>query len=313
MKVLITGATGLVGREIVECCLSKNFLVHYLTTSRDKIESTKECRGFYWNPSKGEIDVKCFLGVTSIINLAGSSIATRWTPENKRQILDSRINSLKTLRNGLQQFGGGEISSFISASAIGIYPNSLSNYYTEDEKEVDSSFLGDVVRAWEQEIDAFKTFNFALSKIRIGLVLSEKKGALPKLLKPIQHYLGAAFGNGAQWQSWIHVKDVARMFLFVMENNLEGIFNGVGPNPVTNTKMVREIAKAVGRPLFLPNIPVIIMRLILGKMSYLLFASQRVSSKKIEEEGFVFLFPNIRLALKDLCDRVSIVSVHNKK
>lgn len=313
MKVLITGATGLVGREIVAQCLSKNILVHYLTTSRAKIESAREYQGFYWNPSKGEIDINCFLGVTAIINLAGSSIATRWTAKNKKQILGSRINSLTTLRNGLEKVDHSGIKSFVSASAIGIYPNSLSKYYMEEEKEIDPSFLGEIVSTWEKEIEIFSDFNFAISKIRIGLVLSKKGGALPKLMKPIENYVGAAFGNGEQWQSWIHVKDLARMFLFVSENNLVGIFNGVGPNPVSNAKLVGEIAKALQRPLFLPNIPEVVMRLILGEMSYLLFVSQRVSSKKIEEEGFVFLFPNVCLALEGVCENDSTTSSNTSK
>ncbi|WP_291866862.1 TIGR01777 family oxidoreductase [Maribacter sp.] len=313
MKVLITGATGLVGREIVAQCLSKNIEVHYLTTSRAKLENAKEYQGFYWNPSKGEIDTNCFLGVTAIINLAGSSIATRWTSRNKKQILDSRINSLATLRKGLQTVDSSSVNSFISASAIGVYPNSLSNYYLEDEKEIDSSFLGEIVHAWEQETDAFNIFDFPVAKIRIGLVLSQKGGALPKLMKPIENYFGAAFGTGLQWQSWIHVKDLARMFLFVSENKLAGIFNGVGPNPVSNSKLVGEIAKALQRPLFLPNIPEIVMRLILGRMSYLLFVSQRVSSKKIEEEGFVFFFPNVCLAVERICESASMDSTNTTK
>lgn len=302
MKVLITGATGLVGKEVVAQCLSQGIPVHYLTTSKSKLKHTENYRGFYWSPSKDEIDISCFEGVTAIINLAGSSIATRWSMRNKKQILKSRVNSLATLFKGLQKVDDSHVNSFVSASAIGIYPNSTTNYYTEEETEIDSSFLGEVVHAWEQGVDAFKAFNFAIAKIRIGLVLSEDGGALPKLKKPIENYVGAAFGNGKQWQSWIHVKDLARMFLFVSKNNLEGVYNGVGPNPVSNTKLVSEIAKALQMPLFLPNIPKIVMRLILGEMAYLLFVSQRVSSKKIEEEGFVFFYPNVCLALDEICN-----------
>ncbi|MET7028131.1 TIGR01777 family oxidoreductase [Sediminicola luteus] len=307
MKILITGATGLVGSAIVELCHKKNFDVNYLSTSKSKIVSNPNYKGFYWNPSKGEIDLECFEGVTSIINLAGVSISKRWTESNKQAILNSRINSLKTLRSGVENVDSSKIESFISASAIGIYPDSLSNYYSEEEEAVDDSFLGSVVQAWEKEADTFKKFNFSVAKIRIGMVLSDKGGALPEMAKPINNYVGAAFGTGDQWQSWIHINDLSRMFLFVANNKLQGVYNGVAPNPVCNNKLIREIAKQLKKPLILPNIPEFPMKLILGEMSYILFASQRVSSKKMEEEGFNFHYPNICKALEGVYSDASKV------
>ena len=307
MKILITGATGLVGSAIVELCQKKNIDVNYLSTSKSKIVSNPNYKGFYWNPAKGEIDLECFKGVTSIINLAGVSISKRWTESNKRAILNSRINSLKTLRSGLDSVNSSKVESFISASAIGIYPDSLSNYYSEEEEAVDDSFLGSVVQAWEKEADTFKKFNFSVAKIRIGLVLSAEGGALPEMAKPINNYVGAAFGTGDQWQSWIHINDLARMFLFVANNKLQGVFNGVAPNPVCNNKLIKEIAKQLKKPLILPNIPEFPMKLLLGEMSYILFASQRVSSKKMEEEGFNFHYPNICKALEGIYSDVSKV------
>ena len=307
MKILITGATGLVGSAIVELCHKKNIDVNYLSTSKSKIVSNPNYKGFYWNPSKGEIDLECFEGVSSIINLAGVSISKRWTESNKQAILNSRINSLKTLRSGVDSIDSSKIESFISASAVGIYPDSLSNYYSEEEEAVDDSFLGSVVQAWEKEADTFKKFNFSVAKIRIGLVLSEKGGALPEMAKPINNYVGAAFGTGDQWQSWIHINDLSRMFLFVANNKLQGVFNGVAPNPVCNSKLIREIAKQLKKPLILPNIPEFPMKLILGEMSYILFASQRVSCKKMEEEGFNFHYPNICKALEGIYSDASKV------
>ena len=307
MKILITGATGLVGSAIVELCQKKNIDVNYLSTSKSKIVSKSSYKGFYWNPAKGEIDLGCFDGVTSIINLAGVSISKRWTNSNKKAILNSRINSLTTLRNGLDKVDSSKIESFISASAVGIYPDSLSSYYTEDEEAVDNSFLGEVVQAWEKEADTFNKFNFSIAKIRIGLVLSSNGGALPQMAKPIKNYVGAAFGSGDQWQSWIHIKDLSRMFFFVANNKLQGVFNGVAPNPVCNNKLVKEIAKQLNKPLILPNIPQIAMKLILGEMSYILFASQRVSSKKIEQEGFNFHYQNICKALESIYTTTSKV------
>lgn len=300
MKFLITGATGLIGSEIVKHCMNNNIPVNYLTTSKDKMVSKSGYQGFYWNPKTGEIDTECFAGVTAIINLAGASISKRWTSSYKETIRSSRVNTLKTLEKGLLHQNTDSITSFVSASAIGIYPDSLSNYYTEEEQTVDDSFLGEVVQEWEAQVNAFKKFDFSVAKIRIGLVVSTQGGALPEMAKPIKNYVGAAFGSGEQWQSWIHISDLARIFLFAIDHRLNGIYNGVAPNPVTNNKLVKEIANVLEKPLFLPNIPKFVMKTILGEMAYILFVSQRVSSKKIEEQGFTFAHPNICVALRDL-------------
>tara|TARA_R110001583_G_scaffold5028_1_gene27824 strand:- start:1517 stop:2431 length:915 start_codon:yes stop_codon:yes gene_type:complete len=298
MKLLITGATGLVGRAIVEISNKHGISVNYLTTNKDKIVSNENFQGYFWNPEQNEIDLDCFKEVTAIINLAGSSISERWTADYKNEILYSRINSLKTLNYALGKIDAKAINSFVSASAIGIYPSSLDHFYTEEDQAVDDSFLGEVVQKWEKEIDALSHFGFPVAKVRIGLVLSKDGGVLPKLEMPIKSYVGATFGNGKQWQSWIHINDLARLFLFIVENQLEGVFNGVAPNPVMHKKMVKELAKIFKSPLLLPNIPRFALKLILGEMSYLLFASQRVSSKKIAEEGFVFDYPNLGNALE---------------
>jgi uncharacterized protein (TIGR01777 family) len=300
MKVLITGATGLIGNEIVALCHQRKLEVNFLTTSKDKLIQKENLKGYYWNPATAKIDLECFQGVSAIINLAGASISKRWTKSYKKEILSSRLDSLRTLYGALKKIDGSQIKSFVSASAVGIYPNSLTSLYDEDENKVDDSFLGAVVEAWEKEVDLFAEFGFTVAKIRIGLVMSAKGGALPEMSKPIKYGLGAAFGSGEQWQSWIHISDLAHIFIFVIENELQGIYNGVGPNPVTNSKLVREIAKVLDRPLILPNIPKFAMKALLGEMSYILFASQRVSSKKIEEEGFIFRYRNICLALQEI-------------
>lgn len=314
MKVLITGATGLIGSEIVRLCQQRGIDVNYLTTRSSKISSEKAYQGFLWNPDTEEIDLKCFEGVSAIINLAGASISKQWTPSYKKEILSSRINSVQTLYKGLQKINTSQITSLVSASAIGIYPTSLSNFYTEDDIRVDDSFLGEVVQAWEEALQPFEKFDFNLAKIRIGLVMSNEGGALPEMAKPIKFYAGASFGSGQQWQSWIHITDMARVFLYAVENQLQGVYNGVGPNPVNNTKLVKEIGKVLNRPIILPNIPKFVMKLILGEMSYILFASQRVSSKKIEEEGFVFEYQNICRALEQIyLQNAKLASLNSSK
>jgi uncharacterized protein (TIGR01777 family) len=301
MRVLITGATGLIGGEIVKLCHEKKIKVHYLTTSKSKILKEDNYKGFFWNPKSQDIDQDCFNGVDAIIHLAGATVSKRWTAGYKKEILNSRKQSTELLINSLK----GEthtIKQVISASAIGVYPDSLINYYDQSFNQTNDSFLGNVVKVWEDAVDEFSKLDITVSKIRIGLVLSNKGGALQEMVKPIKFGIGAAFGNGKQWQSWIHINDLANMFLYVLENNLEGVYNGVAPNPVSNKELTKTIASVLKRPLFLPNIPKFLMKLILGEMHIILFESQRVSSKKIENKGFYFEFHHLQQALEDLLE-----------
>ena len=298
MRILITGATGLIGSEIVKQCRLNNIAVNYLTTSKSKLSKAENYKGFYWNPSKNEIDAACLKDVQAIIHLVGASISKRWTESYKKTILLSRVQTSQLLFDTLKNTPN-QVTQIVSASAIGIYPNSLTNSYTEDSKEVSTSFLGQVVQQWEQAVDAFSSLDIMVSKVRIGLVLSAKGGALPEMAKPIKFGAGAAFGSGKQWQSWIHITDLANLFLHVLEHKLEGVYNGVAPNPETNTYLTKAIAKQLKRPLLLPNIPEFAMKLILGDIHILLFESQRVSSQKVEETGFDFTHYNLQSALQE--------------
>ena len=297
--VLITGATGVVGKEIVKLCLLKNIQVHYLTTDSSKLKQEENCKGFYWNPKQNEIDEACFKDVDAIIHLAGATISKRWTASYKKEILDSRVQVTKFLFESLKK-QDHKVTEFIGASAIGLYPDSLTNYYDETYKGVSQSFLGDVIWQWESAMDSFSVLGINVGKIRIGLVLAKDGGALPQIIKPIRFGVGAPFGTGQHWQSWIHVNDLARLFLFVLKHQLEGVYNGVAPNPVTNVEFTKTIAKTLNRPLILPNIPKNIMQLVLGEMHLLLFESQRVSSKKVEDLGFEFKYHHLQPALQDL-------------
>lgn len=297
--VLITGATGLIGQEIVKICHDQNMNVHYLTTSKNKLTTTDNYKGFYWNPDTKEIDIFCFEGVDTIINLVGASISKRWTDSYKKEIITSRTETAQLLLDTIKS-NNFPIKQIVSASAIGIYPNSVTNYYEEDEPSVSASFLGQVVEQWEAVVDQFASAGIQLAKIRVGLVLSTKGGALPEIAKPIRLGLGAAFGSGEQWQSWIHIKDLARLFVFAVTNNLEGTYNGVAPNPVSNLELTKTVAKTLHKPLILPNIPKFAMKLVLGEMHILLFESQRVSASKIEETGFDFEYHHLEPALLDI-------------
>lgn len=297
--VLITGATGLIGSELVKQCHAENIAVNYLTTSKEKIENKENYKGFYWNPKTGEIDIACFKDVSTIINLVGASISERWTKSYKKIILDSRVETANLLYEKLSNIDH-TIGHFISASGISIYPNSKTKLYNEECNEVDNSFLAEVVVAWEAAASQFRNLGMEVSKVRTGMVLAKEDGALPQLIKPIDLGLGAPLGSGKQWQSWIHLNDIAGIYLFLLQNNFEGIYNAVAPGPVINKKLTKKIAKQLDKPLWLPNIPEFVLKAVLGEMAVLVLEGQLVSSKKLQEVGYKFKFYNIESALQDL-------------
>ncbi|WP_127846633.1 TIGR01777 family oxidoreductase [Psychroflexus aestuariivivens] len=299
MRILITGATGLVGQNIVKHCHKSDIAVNYLTTSKDKIEKNQDYQGFYWNPEKDEIDTNCLKNVSAIINLAGASVAKPWTKSYKKEILNSRIDSLKVLKRSLSE-NNHHVEHLISASAVGLYEDSLTKLHEEDNYEKGDNFLAEVVEKWENAADEFEDLGLEVSKIRIGVVLSEKDGALEKMKSPIEKYIGAPLGSGKQWQSWIHIDDLSELFLHILELRMEGVFNAVAPNPINNEELTEAIAKELNKPLILPNVPKFVLKLMLGEMAVIVLGSQLVSSKKIQSSGFDFKFSQIQPALKDL-------------
>lgn len=299
MTILITGATGLVGQELVSLLLQNGHTVHYLSTSNNKLVTNSNYKGFYWNPKTAEIDTDSLADVEVVVHLAGASVAKKWTKSYKDEIIESRVLSTKLLFQTLQNTPN-QVKQIVSASAIGIYPDSLTNIYHESDLDIDVSFLGNVVKLWENEVNQFEKLQLIVSKIRIGIVLAKNGGALQEMVKPIQYGVGAAFGSGEQYQSWIHIQDLVAIFYHVIENKLPGIYNGVSPYPVTNTELTKSIAKTLTKPFFLPNIPKFVMQLILGEMHQILFSSQHVSCRKLLDENFQFKFASLDKALNDL-------------
>lgn len=299
MRILITGATGLIGSELVLLLLQNGISVHYLTTSKRKIENQPNYKGFFWNPKLGIIDENCLMGVDAIIHLAGASISKRWTKSYKQEIIESRIFSSNLLFKIVKE-NPNQVKQIISASGTAIYPNSSSTVYTEDSKTIADNFLSNVVLKWEESVDKFQSLNIKVCKLRTGVVFSDKGGALLEIVKPIKLGLGSRFGDGKQVQSWIHLHDLVTMYLFAVENSLEGVYNAVAPHPITNSELTKNIAAILEKPLFMPNIPKFVMKLILGEMHELLFEDKRISAQKVINSGFVFQYLTSEKALKDI-------------
>lgn len=299
MRVLITGATGMIGSELTRLCHEKGIDVNYLTTSKSKISKEENYKGFYWDAKSCEIETGCLDGVKTIVHLAGATIAEPWSPSYKKTIIKSRIETaallLKTLRENEHQ-----VENFISASAIGYYPSSLQKLYYEDFPQASETFVGEVVKKWEAAADEFEQEGLDVAKIRVGLVLSKDGGMLVKVKKPMSINLGAPLGSGKQWQSWIHIEDLAGIFLFAIENELSGVYNAVAPNPVTNKELTKELASQMGKAVWLPNVPAFVLKGLLGEMSEIVLSSQLVSSDKIQSAGYSFKFKNLSRALGDL-------------
>lgn len=299
MKVLITGATGLIGQELTDLFLQNNHVVHYLTTSPLKIHNKANYYGFFWNPQEGKIDENCIEGVDVVLHLAGASISKRWTKAYKQELIESRVLSANLLYNLLKKTPN-QVKHFVSASGIAIYPDSYENEYDESSKETDFTFLGNVVVKWEESVDQFKLLNLKVAKLRTGVVFSEKGGALLEMIKPIKMYVGSGFGSGKQMQSWIHLSDIVNLYYFVIQNQVEGIINAVAPEHISNQELTKAISKRLNRPLFLPNVPQFVMSLLLGEMASLLFNNKKVNPVRAIQLGFHFQFPTINLALDDI-------------
>jgi uncharacterized protein (TIGR01777 family) len=295
--ILITGASGLIGTALTGSLLRKGYYVHHLSR-RNKADNTK-VKTFKWNVYKNEIDENCIKGVDAIIHLAGEGIADkRWTNKRKLQIVESRTASINMLY-GLLKKMDHQVKAVISASAIGYYGDRGADLLDEMSPH-GNDFLARVCVQWEKAVDEGMALGLRVVKLRTGIVLDRNDAALRKMALPIKYGFGASLGSGEQWVSWIHLTDTVRMYLFALENELEGVFNMTAPGPVTNKELTKAIAERLHRPLWLPNVPEFVLRIILGEMSEAVLGSARVSPGKIESAGFEFKFPELKGALQDI-------------
>lgn len=298
MRVLVTGATGLVGSELLKQLQAKGDEVVFLTTAQNKLNAQPNCQGFYWNPQTRQIDSACLAGVEVIIHLAGSSIDGSWSKEGKKMIINSRVEASQTLYQLLSEHPH-QVKQIICASAVGIY-DTLDDIQTEEEYTPATNFLGKVVQQWEGENRRFKNLGIPVAILRIGLVLSRAGGALPHIEQMAKYYLASPLGRGTQYYSWIHLQDLARIFLFVMDNHLQGAFNAVAPNPETNKQFTKQVSRAVGRKMLLPAVPAWVLRLVLGEKAMLVTEGQYISCAKLLNLDFTFHFSTLPQALENL-------------
>lgn len=299
--ILIAGGTGLVGKHLSKMLQEKGHKVIHLSRSRNL---SAQFPAYAWNVSKKSIDQEAVDQADYIVNLAGAGIADdRWTPERKRLIISSRVDSTLLLKEAIGRRSVPP-KAFISASAIGFYGNRGDQLLNEDSTMGKDSFLAESVALWENSIERIAETGLRTVVIRIGVVLSTRGGALEKMLIPFKFFSATYFGNGQQWMSWIHMDDICRIFVEAIEHDrYAGIYNGVAPVPFRNRDLVCELKKAIGRPSIMLPAPELALRAVMGEMADVVFDSTRVSSEKLESIGFKFLFPNLLPALHDLLRR----------
>lgn len=299
MKVLITGGTGFIGVKLKNTLVEKGYQVHVLVRDVSKYSSSLQVKYFEWNTQSLTIDSNAFEGVEAIINLAGKNINCRWNTKNKQEILESRLRASKTLYNFLST-NSHQVKHILHASAIGIYPSSFHNQYDESQDEFNNAFLGSICQKWEKVNTSFEQLGIKNAFVRIGLVLDSKHGALPEMKKLVAFGIGNRLGTGKQYYSWIHQADLVRLMLHIVENQLEGVYNGVASEPITQFEFNNELALVLKKKFWIPQIPSLLFKIGLGERSQLLLDSQYVMNQKILDSGYTFQFTNVQAALKEI-------------
>ena len=299
-KVLISGGTGLVGRYLGRKLLDNGFEVAVLSRQAS-IKAEPGIHVYYWDIDKGEIDQEALDSCDYIIHLAGVNIGERrWTEKRKQQIIESRVRSAELLLHSVQK-QDHDLKAFISASAIGYY-GSVTSDRVFDENDVNAEdFLGQTCKQWEQSADRFKDLGIRVVKIRTGIVLFEKGGAVSRLFNLARLGLGSAIGNGKQYLPWIHYEDLCNIYLMAIRNSkMQGAFNAVAPEHISNKEFIRKISEVLRRPFWLPGIPSGVIGILFGERAAILLNGSRVSPERIKSTGYTFRFSTVKSALHDL-------------
>jgi len=297
--ILIGGGTGLVGTRLAEMLSERGDTVRILSRRPERVA---EFEAFAWDLREQTIDAAAFEGTTHVVNLAGAGIADgRWTDERKKLIIDSRAQSTALLAQGINAHGD-KIEACVSASAIGYYGN-RGDEWMKEEADPGNGFLSKGTMAWEKSlVAAAESTGVRSCGLRTGVVLSPDGGALEKMLEPARFGVSGYFGNGEQWYSWVHIDDIARIYIAAIDDkNYTGAVNATAPIPVRNKQMAKVLAKALSNPAIALPVPAFGLKLIFGEMSHTILDSCRVSSQKLVDElGFNFEFPDVEGALEEL-------------
>jgi uncharacterized protein len=298
LSVLITGGSGLVGRYLTSTLLSMGYKVSHLSRKTNQIGEVKSSR---WDPEKGFIDSAVFKDIDYIVHLAGANIGEkRWTTKRKSEIVSSRIDSSRLLHKVITE-NNIRLKAFITASAIGYYGSVTSEKIFNEDDDPGNDFLGTTCRLWEKGADLFENSGIRTVKIRTAVVLEKSDSALSKLMMPAKFGFLIQTGSGRQYMPWIHITDLCNIYLKAIDDQtIEGSFNAVSPQHVTNKDFMRTLAKVMKCKVFPIPVPEFLLRIVLGEMSDVILKGSRVSSGKIVKSGYRFLYETLEEALKNV-------------
>jgi uncharacterized protein (TIGR01777 family) len=295
--ILITGATGFIGRKLIDGLIKSGHTVAVLSRKPRVIKNVKV---YLWDVEKQQIDLTALKGVETIIHLAGENIADKkWTKERKQQLIESRTVSTQVLYKAIRATKA-PVTTFISASAVGYYGNRGDEILTEDD-EAGSDFMATCCKLWEAAVDEGTAFDLRIVKFRIGIVFAKGRGALQSMEKQIRFFAGAPLGSGMQWIPWIHINDIVALFKRAVEDDsLNGTYNACAPFPVTNRTLTKSIATHLDRPVWPINVPEKALKMLLGQMSAVVLNSTNTSAQKLLTAGFQFEYTQLDDALSDI-------------
>lgn len=296
-KILISGATGLVGQKLSRKLYERGYNVEILVRSKSE---KYDFKSYVWDYENRFLEEGALDNTYIFIHLAGASISKRWTKSYKKEIYKSRIDSAQFIYDKMVE---RKIypEAVISSSAVGFYGQITSQHIFSEEDQSGKDFLANVCADWEKKALQFENLGSRVVRIRTATVLSEKGGALEVLRKPIDLGFGAALGNGNQYFPWIHIDDLVNIYFKAVEDvSMNGAYNASSPDFVNNEVFTKKLASHLHKKIVLPNIPKFVIKMVLGEMSVLALEGSRISSRKIENAGFKFSYANLDKALADV-------------
>lgn len=295
-NVLLTGGTGFVGKYLTDVLIEAGFSVSIL--SRSDRENTPRVTYYKWDLKKNYIDKNAVLNADYIIHLAGEGIVEkRWTKRRKKAIIESRVRPVEMIYSILEM-NNKKLEGFISASGIGIYGAITSHKICTENTPPADDFLGITCQKWENAADKIGSLNIRTVKIRTGIVFGKNEGFLKKMVPTFKSGFGTVLGSGKQYLPWIHIEDLCQIYLKSIEDTkLEGAYNACVTDNTTNSRFSKTMAKLYDYSIWIPKVPVIVLKILLGQMSEAILTGQRVSSEKIQKTGFEFQFTDLEKTL----------------